>query len=84
MTNDDGSALVLDNIEGITFGPDIGRRSTLLLVADNNFAATEFTQFVALGVNVDLATLPVPEPDTGALMLAGLSALVWLARRRQA
>ena len=37
----------LDNVEGMTFGPRLrdGRR-TLLLVSDNNFAATQFTQFL--------------------------------------
>ena len=37
----------LDNVEGMTFGPDLpdGRRS-LVLVSDNNFAAAQFTQFL--------------------------------------
>jgi hypothetical protein len=37
----------LDNVEGMTFGPTLrdGRR-TLLLVSDNNFAPTQFTQFL--------------------------------------
>jgi hypothetical protein len=37
----------LDNVEGMAFGPRLrdGRR-TLLLVSDNNFAATQFTQFL--------------------------------------
>ena len=42
----------LDNVEGMTIGPNLpdGRRS-LVLVSDNNFAATQFTQFLlfALG-----------------------------------
>ena len=42
----------LDNVEGMTFGPDLadGRRS-LIMVSDNNFAASQFTQFLlfALG-----------------------------------
>jgi len=42
----------LDNVEGMTIGPDLpdGRRS-LVLVSDNNFAASQFTQFLlfALG-----------------------------------
>ncbi len=43
--------LVLDNIEGMTFGPDLddGRRS-LILVSDNNFSAEQMTQLIALGV----------------------------------
>jgi hypothetical protein len=37
----------LDNVEGLTFGPRLrdGRRS-VVLVSDNNFAATQFTQFL--------------------------------------
>ena len=36
----------LDNVEGVTIGPNLpdGRRS-LVLVSDNNFAASQFTQF---------------------------------------
>jgi hypothetical protein len=41
----------LDNVEGITFGPRLrdGRQS-LVLVSDNNFAASQFTQFLAFAV----------------------------------
>jgi hypothetical protein len=40
--------LTLDNVEGMTFGPDLpdGRRS-LVLVSDNNFDPAAFTQFLA-------------------------------------
>ncbi|MCP2821182.1 PEP-CTERM sorting domain-containing protein, partial [Salmonella enterica subsp. enterica serovar Typhimurium] len=47
---------------------------TLVLVADNNFSATQSTQFIALEI------APVPEPETYALLLAGLG-LLSLARR---
>jgi 3-phytase/alkaline phosphatase D len=42
----------LDNVEGMTFGPRLshGRRS-LVLVSDNNFAATQFTQFLLFAVS---------------------------------
>jgi hypothetical protein len=42
----------LDNVEGMTFGPRLsdGRR-TLLLVSDNNFAATQFTQFLLFAMS---------------------------------
>ncbi len=74
--NDDGSPLALDNIEGITLGPVVGGKQTLILVSDNNFGATQFTQFVALEVT------PVPEPATWALWLGGLAALPVLRRCR--
>ncbi len=43
----------LDNLEGMTFGPRLadGRRS-LVVVSDNNFSATQSTQFLAFAVDV--------------------------------
>jgi hypothetical protein len=43
----DELGIPLDNVEGLTFGPRLrdGRR-TVVLVSDNNFAATQFTQFL--------------------------------------
>jgi len=42
----------LDNIEGMTIGPKLpdGRRS-LILVSDNNFAASQFTQFLLFALD---------------------------------
>ena len=42
----------LDNVEGMVLGPDLpdGRRS-LILVSDNNFAATQFTQFLLFAID---------------------------------
>jgi len=76
LRNDDGSVLALDNIEGIALGPRFDGKQTLMLVSDNNFGATQFTQFVALSLNA-----PIPEPSTLALWLAGV---VIVARRLQA
>jgi hypothetical protein len=47
----DDLGIPLDNVEGMTFGPRLrdGRRS-LVLVSDNNFAATQFTQFLLFEV----------------------------------
>ena len=43
----DELGIPLDNVEGMTFGPDLpdGRRS-LVLVSDNNFSPAAFTQFL--------------------------------------
>ncbi|PTT77885.1 hypothetical protein DBR42_24520, partial [Pelomonas sp. HMWF004] len=51
LKNDDGSVLALDNIEGITFGPEVDGKRTLILVSDNNFNPAQFTQFIALTVD---------------------------------
>ena len=42
----------LDNVEGMTLGPRLpdGRQS-LVLVSDNNFAASQFTQFLLFAMN---------------------------------
>jgi 3-phytase/alkaline phosphatase D len=56
----------LDNIEGITFGPKLpdGRQS-IVLVSDNNFSATQFTQILALDADVVTTVTPTVEtrPD---------------------
>ena len=77
----------LDNLEGITFGPSVGNRHTLIVVADDNFSTgngngpgtpAQFTQVLAFGV-----TVAVPEPGTLALLLPGLLPLLGLARRKR-
>ena len=83
LRNDDGSALRLDNVEGISWGADHEGRKTLLLVSDNNFSGSQFTQFIALGINGELVATPVPEPASYALLLGGLAGLGALARRRR-
>ncbi|ETX04509.1 esterase-like activity of phytase family protein [Candidatus Entotheonella palauensis] len=47
--------ITLDNIEGITFGPELpnGERS-LILVSDNNFQDIQLTQFLAFSVAGEL------------------------------
>ncbi len=51
ILNLDDLGIPLDNVEGITFGPRLpdGRQS-LVLVSDNNFAASQFTQFLLFAV----------------------------------
>ena len=51
LLNLDELGIPLDNVEGMTFGPRPrhGGR-TLLLVSDNNFAPTQFTQFLLFAV----------------------------------
>ncbi len=69
----------LDNIEGLTFGPDLpnGQKS-LLFVSDDNFSNTQFTQFLAFGVSV------VPEPGSVALLVGmGVTSMGIMVRRRK-
>jgi 3-phytase/alkaline phosphatase D len=47
----DRLGIPLDNVEGMTFGPRLrDGRQTLVLVSDNNFAATQFTQFLVFAI----------------------------------
>jgi hypothetical protein len=59
LVNDDGSALVTDNIEAAAWGPPSpDGRPTLILVSDDNFSALQVTQFIALEVIAPLADAP--------------------------
>ena len=51
LFNLDRLGITLDNLEGLTFGPVLpdGRQS-LVIVSDNNFSPTQFTQFLAFSV----------------------------------
>lgn len=51
LRNDDDTALAVDNLEGITFGPCYQGKPTLILISDNNFSALQFTQIVAIAMN---------------------------------
>ncbi|BAZ20355.1 phytase [Kalymmatonema gypsitolerans NIES-4073] len=52
-----------DNIEGITFGPQLSDGSqSIVLVSDNNFSQTQFTQILALGA--DLVPTAAPTVET--------------------
>ncbi|MGH1488943.1 MAG: esterase-like activity of phytase family protein [Acidimicrobiales bacterium] len=49
----DDLGVPIDNIEGMTFGPPLpDGRQTLMIVSDNNFSANQFTQFVALALDI--------------------------------
>jgi 3-phytase len=55
--------LPLDNIEGITFGPKLADgRQSIVLVSDNNFSDSQFTQILTLGA--DLVPTVVPTLET--------------------
>ncbi|MFN2107383.1 MAG: esterase-like activity of phytase family protein, partial [Candidatus Promineifilaceae bacterium] len=49
----DDLGIPIDNIEGMTFGPPLpDGRQLLIIVSDNNFAPTQFTQFIALALDI--------------------------------
>jgi hypothetical protein len=50
----DDLGIPIDNIEGMTFGPSLpDGRQTLVIVSDNNFAPTQFTQFIVLALTIN-------------------------------
>jgi hypothetical protein len=52
LLNLDSLGIPLDNVEGMAFGPRLrGGKRALLLVSDNNFAASQFTQFLLFAVS---------------------------------
>lgn len=52
----DDLGIPIDNIEGMTFGPPLADgRQTVVIVSDNNFSPGQFTQFVALAVDIQPA-----------------------------
>ncbi len=52
VLNMDDLGIYIDNIEGVTFGPDLpnGHKS-LLFIADNNFSASQLSQLLLFEVN---------------------------------
>jgi myo-inositol-hexaphosphate 3-phosphohydrolase len=63
----------LDNVEGLAFGPKLADgRQSIVLVSDNNFSATQFTQILTLSADVIPTVTPTVESrpallDNGAL-----------------
>jgi phosphodiesterase/alkaline phosphatase D-like protein len=55
----------LDNVEGITFGPKLADgRQSIVLVSDNNFSATQFTQILTLGAVITPTETLIASGDT--------------------
>ena len=74
---------------GQTFGPVVGGFTSIAVTnahMDLSASGGEFSGITAQSQNrleVSLVAMPVPEPETYAMMLAGLGALGWMARRRR-
>jgi hypothetical protein len=71
----------VDNLEGMSFGPTLanGDRSLILVSDNNNSGSQRKTQFLVFDVG---AATAVPEPASGALMIAGLAAAIAAGARR--
>jgi Ca2+-binding RTX toxin-like protein len=67
----------LDNVEGLTFGPKLADgRQSIVLVSDNNFSATQFTQVITLGAELVPTAVPTEGKLTPAQVLAQATNLV--------
>ncbi|MEO0565321.1 MAG: esterase-like activity of phytase family protein [Chloroflexota bacterium] len=51
LTIPDENVDVVDNVEGITFGPEVDGRRTLLINSDDNFSPFQNSQFLAYFIN---------------------------------
>ena len=74
--------IVVDNIEGMTFGEDVNGMQSLIIVSDDNFSAfsPQANQFIAFAIEPASATPIIPLPASGTLLLAGLG--LFALRRR--
>ena len=64
LLNFDDLGITLDNLEGIALGPQLADgRQSLIVVSDNNFSSTQFTQVLSFAL--DLNTIPGAPPIVG-------------------
>jgi 3-phytase/alkaline phosphatase D len=57
--------ITLDNLEGLAFGPELADgRQSLIVVSDNNFSGTQFTQFLAFALDIDTYGSAAPTVET--------------------
>ncbi|ACC84852.1 phytase [Nostoc punctiforme] len=56
----------VDNIEGLAFGPKLADgRQSIVLVSDNNFSSTQYTQILTLGADLVPTAAPTVETRPG-------------------
>lgn len=81
--------MFLNGYFGETFGPAAGGFNTLSVSNASIVLSATGGIFSSISsqpqnkLEVSLVAMPVPEPETYAMMLAGLGALGWMARRRR-
>jgi len=62
LTDAEGNQVVIDNVEGLTFGPELeDGRQTLFIVSDDNFSDSQSTQFMAFAVELEEAEPAKPD-----------------------
>jgi myo-inositol-hexaphosphate 3-phosphohydrolase/phosphodiesterase/alkaline phosphatase D-like protein len=63
LPNSDGNHPTgTDNIEGLAFGPKLADgKQSIVLVSDNNFGATQFTQIITLSADIVPTVTPIVE-----------------------
>ena len=89
VTGSDGGTSAFSTIIGATTGSFVGfvssgAMSSLTVVSDNSSNGIPDFSFQTVGSLVLASVTAVPEPETYALMLAGLGLVGFLARRRRA
>ncbi|HAA30097.1 MAG TPA: endonuclease/exonuclease/phosphatase [Cyanobacteria bacterium UBA8553] len=63
--------ITLDNLEGIALGPKLADgRQSLIVVADNNFSSTQFTQILSFALDIDAiaGVAPIIGSDTNDIL----------------
>lgn len=83
----DGTSFIFDGVDKWNFAGSLlaGTHNVQVLVANNFTGSYRGTLYFNPGTldTTSLTAAPVPEPESYAMMLAGLGALGFLARRRQ-
>ncbi len=70
-------------VTGSSFSSGTGNNAESMLYTFVDSLGFDSLTFSTTGVAFELAAAPVPEPETYALLLAGLGAMGFLARRRK-
>jgi hypothetical protein len=73
----------LVTVTGSSFSSGLGNNSESKVYTFFDAAGFSTLTFKTTGIAFELAVAPVPEPETYALMLAGLAAMGFVARRRR-